>query len=103
MKTTWCRWLVVAAALAGAAASCELFEGSRLHAEAEARSYVRTMFPGARSARVVCMDFDTDGDGYVSCDVALDGRPVALECAVRFASNSGCKLRGAVLTTGAGQ
>ncbi len=65
-------------------------------AEAEARTYLNTMYPGQTYA-VTCMNRDTDANGYVSCDARVAGVAVPLECAVQcwsgFMCNEGCKLR----------
>jgi len=66
---------------------------SKETAEKEARSYLRRMFHTNPTA-VNCMDYDTDDNGYVSCDAIVDGRAVSLECSKNLSWNSDCKLRG---------
>lgn len=58
-----------------------------------ANSYARTMYPDCELAGASCMNYDSDGDGYVSCTISLrcteeyDGKKekyneaVAIECA----------------------
>jgi hypothetical protein len=68
------------------------------HAQNEARAYLQRMYgASARGATVSCMEYDSDDNGYVSCDAVLrDGRPIALECGAAISWNDGCKLRGSV-------
>lgn len=62
-------------------------------AEVEARKYAKSL--GMDIKGVSCTDRDTDHDGYVSCSVSyLDNGKTEImpvECAVRWAMNSGCK------------
>lgn len=61
-------------------ASCESVVGTGEHAEQEARTHAKKL--GWRLSGVACTGRDTDGDGYISCTVALeDGTERALECA----------------------
>lgn len=73
-------------------------------AERQARTYLHTMYPNAEHITFSCMNYDTDSNGYVSCDAVVDDEPVALECAANemcFAfCNNGCKLRPMVQTAG---
>ena len=57
-----------------AAAAC----GQRATAETQAAAYLRASFPAARSRTVTCMNQDTDGNGYVSCDSFIDGHAETL-------------------------
>lgn len=43
---------------------------------------------------VQCAGTDSDGDGYVSCDLAVRGdkaQVLSIQCASRFSFTSGCK------------
>ncbi len=41
-----------------------------------------------------CQDYDSDGDGYVSCTVAVKGgNPMAIECKSDYALGSGCRMQ----------
>ena len=52
---------------------------------------------GMQDPRVECVNFDTDGDGYVSCTVMSGGKLYALECAGQMSLfNSGCRVQKAV-------
>lgn len=69
----------------------------RSAAEAEAREWASSMYP-RRDHAVSCVGADTDGDGYVSCTVVVDGGdPKPLECAGRWTWNSGCRVPKAML------
>lgn len=50
---------------------------------------------GYKVQGVTCMDMDSDGDGYVSCTVALEGgaAPIAVECASAYSIKSGCRMQ----------
>lgn len=66
----------------------------RDNAEAEARAYASNM--NMKLHGVSCVDYDTDGDGYVSCTLNVDegngqSRTEAIECATMFSWNSGCR------------
>lgn len=66
---------------------------NRAQATDAARSYAAQLYPG-RASRVVCQPRDTDGNGYVSCTLVLDGMsdPLRIECADRLSlGNSGCR------------
>ena len=41
---------------------------------------------------VRCMDYDTDGDGYISCSVKTSESLLAIECAKGFSMNNGCRV-----------
>ncbi len=46
-----------------------------------ARKWAREMYPEGKVVRATCMDYDSDGDSYVSCTAVVDDHePVALEC-----------------------
>lgn len=83
---------------------CTQFFSQRDGAEAEGRSYLRRMYPGAQQRTVSCMTYDTDNNGYVSCDAVVDGRQVPLECAASAGCllfcNEGCKARQMVVPSG---
>jgi hypothetical protein len=66
----------------------------REYAENEAETYLRRLYPNRR-ARVACTGYDSDGNGYVSCDCIVSGRPIALECGV-IDRNDGCKQKNGV-------
>lgn len=72
-------------------------------AEREASAYLHQMYPDAQRTHVTCMSYDTDSNGYVSCDAVVDDEQVALECGATamcfFACNNGCKLRPMLQTT----
>lgn len=53
----------------------------RTLAEADARTWIHDMHSEWGEAHVDCQGIDTDGNGYVSCSVAVAGRDVdPLEC-----------------------
>jgi hypothetical protein len=89
-------WFVAGAALAmllaAGAGAC-----SRDTAEREAGEWVgRSGIAGAATTQ--CADFDTDGDGYVSCTVSYRDRAgatqfVALECPGITSLGSACRLQ----------
>lgn len=70
--------------------ACNL-QGSGEHAEQEARTHAQKL--GWKVTGVACTGTDSDGDGYISCTVALeDGSERALECASGgFDRIQGCK------------
>lgn len=71
--------IVFAGSLSLFGVNCGL-QGSGEHAEQEARSHAQKL--GWKVAGAACTGRDTDGDGYISCTVALeDGTERALECA----------------------
>lgn len=52
---------------------------------------------GMQDAKTSCVDFDTDGDGYVSCSIATkrpDGtiQITPIECANPFGFRNGCRI-----------
>jgi hypothetical protein len=52
------------------------------------------MYPD-RPVRFACTGYDSDSNGYVSCDCLVAGRSVPLECGV-LATNDGCKQKNPV-------
>jgi prepilin-type N-terminal cleavage/methylation domain-containing protein len=62
-------------------------------AESEAAKWAKKMNYDVQG--VDCVDLDSDGDGYVSCTIALKGNPnpVAIECARSMSLNNGCRLQ----------
>lgn len=65
-------------------------------AQREADKYLR----GANvDATAMCVGYDSDGDGYVSCPyITKDGATHPLECAGAMNFNTGCRPPKAVLT-----
>lgn len=67
--------------------------GNQEHTEAQAKAWASNLFEG--EVRATCTRFDTDGDGYISCDVSVQsprGTSVyPVLCAAPFTFNSGCK------------
>lgn len=61
-------------------------------ATSEAQAYAREL--GFTNAHVTCQDFDSDGDGYVSCTVVdrTTHEREAVECSGFATWNSGCRL-----------
>jgi hypothetical protein len=60
----------------------------------EARAFAEQT--GIEGARAVCADYDTDGDGYVSCTLAYDapggGKAILpVECPGRWSFGSTCR------------
>lgn len=59
-----------------------------------ARQWAYTM--GIEPKAVSCVDYDTDGDGYVSCSVSYENRAgdikvVPIECSGTLSWNEGCR------------
>ena len=70
--------------------------------EAREAAITWTTEMGMDTSAVSCADRDTDGDGYVSCNVAQkrsDGTVAVtpIECAVGWTMNSGCRTPKAVI------
>ncbi len=64
--------------------------GTGTSPEEHARDYAVKM--GMKPIGVECMSYDTDGDGYVSCSIAEEGkRPFAVECSAWGSFNRGCR------------
>jgi len=71
-------------------------------ADASAKEFIKNI-DGAKS--VVCADTDTDGDGYVSCTVFLQGNaePMQIQCGSQtycFNCARGCKYEPAMKLRG---
>lgn len=83
--------LRIAATLVLTLAGCQKLASCAGHMpqEAAARQYAADLY-GA-SARTSCVDMDTDGDGYASCTVVVDGKAIPIECAAAFEWHSGCR------------
>jgi hypothetical protein len=71
----------------------------KVHAEKQGAEYAKSL--GIENAKVNCVDEDTNGDGYVSCTIAVPtkdgGKPdlQPIECAARregCGTNSGCRV-----------
>jgi hypothetical protein len=75
--------------------------GNQENTEAQAKAWASKLFGG--EAQATCTRFDTDGDGYISCDVAVkspSGTSVyPVLCAAPLTFNTGCKLK-PVITPG---
>lgn len=69
-------------------------------AQAEADKYLNeTHLAQGQGAVAICVNVDSDGDGYVSCPyVTKDGVTHPLECAGSMTINSGCRPPKAVFT-----
>lgn len=64
-------------------------------AETEFRSWAKALnikYEGAS-----CNNYDSDGDGYVSCTYAVNGEPHTVECAGSWNMQHGCRTPKAVL------
>ena len=71
--------------------------GSAEHAQENATKYLNNM--GYEFKGVSCTGTDSDGDGYISCDVNLsDGNRLRLDCASGgvMTRTEGCKEKAAV-------
>lgn len=67
--------------------------GNVKSAKQSARRYADDL--GYKVVGVACTSVDTDGDGYVSCSVRVEGRedPLALECSRGdWSFTEGCKV-----------
>lgn len=70
----------------------------QMNAQQQAMQYANFMYPNM-NARAQCVEWDSDGDGYVSCTVVYDTKDGvgkdAIECAAGWnlngAINSGCR------------
>lgn len=69
-------------------------------AQGEADKYLeQTGLTKSQDAKAVCVNVDSDGDGYVSCPyVTKDGVTHPLECAGSMTVNTGCRPPKAVFT-----
>lgn len=59
-----------------------------------AERFGAALYPGKRTT-TICQQRDTDGNGYVSCTIVVEGqdRPIAIECADRYSiGNNGCRM-----------
>jgi len=90
------RRLLVATAATVALFACVKPSGA--YAKAEAEEWARSM--GFEVKGLTCMDYDNDGNGYVTCTINVKGdeaKPYTIECA-RVAPDSctradrGCRL-----------
>lgn len=83
---------------------CEKLQKPGDNARAAAHTWAQNLYPGA-DIRVSCADWDSDGDGYVSCTAVVNTpsfpQTFALECASGYALTGGCRLqKPAVLNNG---
>lgn len=80
------RFLVLATLLAACTEN-------RSSLEASARGYMDAL--GYTVVGVVCMDMDSDGDGYVSCTARVKeiAPPIAVDCASNFSYKTGCRMQ----------
>lgn len=65
----------------------------RNNTDALARDYYMQMYSGTAKA-VMCTERDTDGDGYVTCDVASTDEKIgviSLQCPVMDIHGTSCK------------
>lgn len=94
----WRRWWVTVVGMLAllALGGCD-YSGRAADA---AREYADGL--GLRMSGVSCVRSDTDGDGYVSCTLALpDGKLQPLECVgTPFTWNRGCRVPKAVFPGG---
>lgn len=66
------------------------------HKAAETAAKVWSSQMGFKPVGISCTGMDTNGDGYVSCSIAVlknDGTPsmIPIECAGSFTINNGCR------------
>lgn len=66
---------------------------SHASADQEAKKWAEGM--GYTIKGLSCVDYDSDGDGYVSCTVNVDQSttPIAIECAGKLSWNNGCRMQ----------
>lgn len=82
--------LVIAFAIKGCG------RNQQAYAEGQAKEYAQSL--GIKNATVLCVDSDTDGDGYVSCTLSVPrpdgGKPdlQAIECSTSSSWNDGCRV-----------
>ncbi len=68
------------------------FVSSGKQATAAAMQYREAFHPEWTQVAIMCQDYDTDANGYVTCTIGAQGhRPESIECPVRFSFNSGCR------------
>jgi len=87
---------VVGIVVVGLSAVFNLSGANRTTAQTEARAYAQSL--GLAVQGVECALSDTDGDGYVSCTLAVreaNGsiRLEPIECASAITINSGCRMQ----------
>lgn len=68
----------------------------RSHAQALTAARAWSAEMGVSPNRVTCANSDTDGDGYVSCNVSIEKSDksieiIPIECAGAFTLNNGCR------------
>ena len=66
--------IVVAIAIAVLAMLFSLLRGSQAHAEDEAFAHVEKLYPDHKNIIALCVDSDSDGDGYISCSVTAENK-----------------------------
>lgn len=55
---------------------------NREHATQEAQRYVKSLVQtGVEASLVSCVETDSDGDGYLACNLVIDGQPQTVDCA----------------------
>ena len=84
--------VVVIGMVVGVVNSCS--GGDHESADKNAKAWASQM--GFKDAKITCLDYDTDNDGYVSCSIAQknkDGevRITPIECSGKFSFNKGCR------------
>lgn len=88
--------LLILLAIVGGGVGGRVFN-RKAEAESQAREWAAFMYPSQdASPRVLCVERDTDGDGYISCTVSHTEKGasinVPIECAASILSwNSGCR------------
>jgi hypothetical protein len=61
--------------------------------EEAATEYARKLFKN-KEVGIACSTDDSDGDGYVSCDLMVDGKVHPIECTYSYIGRkTGCKSR----------
>lgn len=91
--------LVALAVLAISVLAVSVGCSSTEKAEDGVQDYVSSLYPGWTIEGSNIMDYDSDGDGYVSADVRIknpttgEEKMLALSCAKVGSFNSGCKAR----------
>jgi len=68
----------------------------------DAKSFIMTFYPEAKSIMARCQTYDTDHNGYVSCTGKVDDKLIAMECPVKpidgCVRNTECRLAKGVAT-----
>ena len=68
------------------------FISSKEKATAAAMQYREAFHPEWTNVAVMCQDYDTDSNGYVTCTIGAQGQRLeSIECPIRFSFNSGCR------------